>query len=130
MRDIRVLHVDDDRGFRELTADWLEREGEGFEVVTEASAGDALDRLAGDGEAIDCVVSDYEMPVMDGLELLAAVRDGDPTTPFILFTACDDEGVARTARECGGAYLPKEGRAGGFDRLAERVESALSGRAE
>ena len=121
---IHVLHVDDDPSITDLAATLLDE----FTVTTATDPREILDRF--DPEEFDCVVSDYEMPVMDGLELLAAVRDGDPTTPFILFTACDDEGVARTARECGGAYLPKEGRAGGFDRLAERVESALSGRAE
>ena len=123
-----VLVIDDEPRIASLAGTYLKRLETEMTVVVETDSQDALARF--EAADVDCVVSDYEMPVMDGLELLAAVRDGDPTTPFILFTACDDEGVARTARECGGAYLPKRGQAGGFDRLAERVESALSGRAE
>lgn len=81
---IRVLHVDDEPDLADLTATYLEREDERFTVETETRASRGLDRL--DNEDYDCVVSDYNMPGMDGIEFLETVREEYPNLPFILFT--------------------------------------------
>jgi len=118
-----VLVVDDDPQVGSLAGAYLKRLEYDVTVVVVRDPRDALARFeVGD---VDCVVSDYEMPAMDGLELLAAVREADAAVPFVLFTAADDESVARCARERDAAYLPKDGPAGGFDRLAGRVADAL-----
>ncbi|WP_459193525.1 response regulator [Halosimplex sp. J119] len=78
---IDVLCVDDDRDYLELIEAHLSGHEE-FTVHTEQSPSDALGAL----EQADCVVSDYEMPEMDGLDLLEAVRERSPTLPFVLFT--------------------------------------------
>ena len=79
---IRVLHVDDDGAFAELTAAFLQREDDRIEVVTATDTGEGLDRLA--ERDVDCVVSDYDMPGLDGLAFLEAVRATDPDLPFII----------------------------------------------
>ncbi|MFB6304126.1 MAG: DNA-binding response regulator, partial [Haloferacaceae archaeon] len=54
---IRVLHVDDEPGFADTTAAFLERESDRLAVETATSVEEALDHLAGDD--VDCIVSDY-----------------------------------------------------------------------
>jgi len=118
-----VLVVDDEPQIASLAGAYLKRIDADVAVVVETDPRDALARFeAGD---VDCVVSDYDMPVMDGLELLGAVRECDATTPFVLFTASDDPAVADRVRDRGAEYLRKEGDAGGFDHLTARVEATL-----
>jgi CheY-like chemotaxis protein len=57
---VRLLHVEDDPEFAELTAQLLQREDSRLSVETAASAEAGLDRPA--EESFDCIVSDYEMP--------------------------------------------------------------------
>src|SRR6056297_3239217 len=80
----RVLHVDDDQSLIDVTATFLTQEDDRFVVEGATSGVEGLDRLDDD---VDCVISDYEMPEMDGLEFLEAVREQWSTLPFILFTA-------------------------------------------
>jgi PAS domain S-box-containing protein len=124
---IHVLHVDDESGIRETTALWLERVNERFAVQTADGGEAALDRLA--SEPIDCVVSDYDMPGMNGLELLAAVREDHPDLPFILFTGKGSEEIASEAISAGVTdYLQKEVGNDQYTLLANRIERAVSER--
>jgi CheY-like chemotaxis protein len=70
---IRILHVDDDPAFVELTATFLERECDRFVVDSATDADAGLDRLA--GADIDCVVSD-SLARGRGRELLAHRGEG------------------------------------------------------
>ncbi|MEI2618715.1 MAG: response regulator [Thermomicrobiales bacterium] len=67
----RVLVVDDDDVIRDLLVSILEEET-GYEVIMAANGRDALDRLA--ESRVDAIVCDVNMPVMDGIELVRAVR--------------------------------------------------------
>jgi len=121
---IRVLHVDDEPSFAELTAEFLERVDDRFEVHTETRARDGLARVT--EEQIDCVVSDYEMPNMDGLEFLRAVREADEEVPFILFTGRGSEAVASDAIAAGVTdYLQKETGTDQYTVLANRIGNAV-----
>jgi len=126
MRGIRVLHVDDDQQFREVTAEWLARLDDDIDVVTEGSVADALDLLSRESEAIDCVVSDYDMPGTDGLDFLDAVREEHPQLPFLLFTGKGSEQVASDAmaRDATG-YLQKRGGREQYELLANRIRNAV-----
>jgi PAS domain S-box-containing protein len=119
----RVLHVDDDDEFAALTATYLERTSDHLVVETVTSASEALSRL--DDDTFDCVVSDHEMPEMDGLALLDAVRERHPDLPFILFTGKGSEAVASEAIARGVTdYLQKRPGTEGFELLANRIENA------
>lgn len=122
---ISVLCVDDDPDVRALTTTALERTGEEFTVVTAGCGRDALSRLT-ERDQIDCVVSDYDMPGMDGLELLDAVRDCDPDLPFILFTGKGSEEIASDAISAGVTdYLQKGSGMDQYTVLANRIENAV-----
>ncbi|MFD1587878.1 PAS domain S-box protein [Halorientalis brevis] len=123
-RQIRVLHVDDESTLVETSAVWLEKVGDRLSVVTETSAQDALDRLAEDD--VDCIVSDYDMPRMNGLEFLEAVRETHPDLPFILFTGKGSEEIASEAISAGVTdYLQKEVGTDQYTLLANRIERAV-----
>ncbi|PSQ59360.1 MAG: hypothetical protein BRD23_04610 [Halobacteriales archaeon SW_9_67_25] len=122
---IRVLHVDDDPAFADLTATALEREREGFAVETAASAADGLERLG--KEDYDCIVSDYDMPRTDGIDFLAAVREEYPDCPFILYTGKGSEEVASDAISAGVTdYLRKGSGTDQYELLANRITNAVS----
>jgi len=121
---IRVLHVDDERDVAELTAEFLERESERIEVVTETSPADGFDRLT--AERVDCVVSDYEMPRTDGLAFLESIRDEHGDLPFLLFTGKGSEEIASEAISAGVTdYLQKETGTDQYAVLANRIENAV-----
>jgi len=120
---IKILHVDDDVGIVELAATFLQRHDDRFSVETATSASEGLDAL---DDGIDCVVSDYDMPEMDGIELLEAVRETDPDLPFILFTGKGSEEVASEAISAGVTdYLQKETGTSQYTVLANRIANAV-----
>ncbi|WP_254838651.1 hybrid sensor histidine kinase/response regulator [Natronomonas marina] len=122
---IDVLHVDDDPGLTEVAARFLEREDSRLDVETTTGAREALDRLA--DREFDCVVSDYDMPRMDGLELFESVRETHPDLPFILFTGKGSEAVAGEAVSVGVTdYLQKGAGTEQYGLLANRITNAVS----
>jgi PAS domain S-box-containing protein len=125
MREIRVLHVDDDREFVDLAELFLERESEALSVTVETSAAAGLERI--ESSSIDCVVSDYDMPGTDGLEFLRAVREREPDLPFVLFTGKGSEEIASAAISAGVSdYLQKVTGTDQFAVLANRIENLVS----
>jgi len=100
----RILIADDDpstlTGLRGLLMAW------GYEVETAPDGRVALERIA----AVDpaAVITDVVMPVMNGLELLSAVRSTRPTMPVIVLTAHSslDALLIATAHRAF-AFLPK-----------------------
>ncbi|BBP60823.1 sigma-54-dependent response regulator transcription factor FleR [Pseudomonas sp. St316] len=80
---IKVLLVEDDRALREALADTLVLAGHDYAAV--GSAEEAL--LAVDREAFSLVVSDVNMPGMDGHQLLGLLRARQPQLPVLLMTA-------------------------------------------
>ncbi|WP_252698204.1 bacterio-opsin activator domain-containing protein [Natronosalvus vescus] len=122
---ITVLAVDNESGFADLTATMLEREQSRFEVTAVGGATEALETL--DAEPIDCIVSDYDMPGMNGLEFLEAVRERDPDLPFILFTGKGSEEIASEAIAAGVTqYLQKKPGSDRFTLLANQITNAVS----
>jgi len=121
---IRVLHVDDEPDFAELTATFLEREDDRFEIETAVRVDEAMDRLA--TLDVDCIVSDYDMPGRNGIEFLETVRGERPKLPFLLFTGRGSEEIASRAISVGVTeYLQKEGSTDQFTVLANRIENSV-----
>ncbi|NHX35054.1 MULTISPECIES: PAS domain S-box protein [Halolamina] len=108
-RRIDVLVVDDDEQFAAMTARFLDAELPDARTTTVTDPRTAVGTLR-DG-AFDCIVSDFEMPSLSGLELLERVRDAGMEIPFVLFTAAGSEEVASRAISRGvDEYVQKGGR--------------------
>lgn len=126
-RPIRVLHVEDNEFFGAVASDILQQEITDVTVHTETVPRDALVRL--EREQFDCIVSDYEMPGMTGLELLDAVRELAPELPYILMTGGGSEKTASEAISAGVTdYLKKGTGRRQFVALANRIENAVAHR--
>jgi len=121
---IHVLHVDDDPELVEMAAEMVEREREQFDVETAPSASEGVEQLA--ETSFDCIVSDFQMPGMDGIEFLEAVREDSPDLPFILYTGKGSEAVASDAIAAGVTdYLQKGTGTEQYELLANRIENAV-----
>jgi len=120
---VRVLHVDDDPDFAEMAATFLEREVERLQVETATEPQEGLELLG--EEEFDCVVSDYDMPRLDGLEFFDSLRADHPEIPFILFTGKGSEEVASEAISAGVTnYIQKEPGQDVYKLLANRILNA------
>jgi PAS domain S-box-containing protein len=122
-----VLLVDDEPEIVDLAATYVERASDTLTTTTATGPEAALDRFERDD--IGCVVSDYEMPKMDGLALFEAVSERNDETPFILFTGKGSEEVASEAISLGVTdYLQKETGTEQYEVLANRIENAVEAR--
>ena len=120
---IRVLHVDDDPAFVDLVETFLEREDDRIDVETATSAAAGLERLDDD---VDCIVSDYDMPGLTGVEFLERVRAADDERPFILFTGKGSEEVASEAISSGVTdYVQKGIGSEQYEILVNRIVNAV-----
>ena len=126
--NIRVLLVDDDDAFADLTADYLERENDDFRVTTRPKAAPALEYLASPDTRVDCVVSDHDMPETNGLEFLDAVRTEHPDRPFVLFTGKGSEEIASDAISAGVTDYLQKGGTDQYPVLANTVRNAVERR--
>ncbi|MFC4541112.1 bacterio-opsin activator domain-containing protein [Halosolutus amylolyticus] len=122
---ITVLVVDNEPGYADLAGSMLEREHDAIEAVAATSADDALAVL--DRRDVDCIVSDYEMPSLSGLELLERIREDDPDLPFILYTGRGSEELASEAIAAGVTqYFQKESGEEQYALLANQITNAVS----
>jgi PAS domain S-box-containing protein len=121
---ISVLCVDDEPAVADLVADHLEHADDRLTATAVTSAIDALAYL--DDHAVDCIVSDYDMPDVDGIEFLQTVRADDPDCPFILFTARGSESLAGDAIAAGVTdYVQKQTGTEQYRLLAQRISNAV-----
>jgi PAS domain S-box-containing protein len=123
---IPVLYVDDD-GCARTTAANLERAEERLSVRTVATGTDALDVL-GDDPPVDCVVTDYGVGELNGVELVERIRERHADLPVVLYTDEGCEAVASDAIAAGVSdYIPRTAEPSGYDATAERVRDAAEG---
>lgn len=121
----RILYVDDEPGLLEIGKIFLE-DGGRFSVDTLTSATDALAVLS--THAYDAIISDYQMPGMDGIGFLKNVRSQGNNIPFILFTGRGREEIVILAlNEGADFYLQKGGEPRSqFAELSHKVIQAIT----
>ncbi|GCF13985.1 hypothetical protein Harman_19200 [Haloarcula mannanilytica] len=121
---ISVLCVDDEPSFADLIATHLERNEEAIAATGVTSATEGLAYL--DDHDVDCVISDYHMPDIDGIAFLETVRARDPDLPFLLFTSQGSEEVASEAIAAGVTdYIQKTRGTQQYAVLARRARNAV-----
>ena len=121
---IDVLHVDDDPSVLDLAEAYFERELESVSVTGMTDPEAALERI--DGESFDCLVSDYDMPGMNGLSFFEALREDHPKVPFVLYTGKGSEEIASRALNAGVTGYFQKGGPEQLQRLANRVDQAAA----
>jgi CheY-like chemotaxis protein len=103
---VSILAVDDETDVADLFRQHFRREvRQGQYVLHFACSGEeALGQLAkGIEPQLIVILSDINMPGMDGLTLLREIKDRRPDLPVIMVTAYGDEERRRRASECGAA---------------------------
>ena len=127
----KVLIVDDSPVDRRLAAKLLEKRDDGgdptgFTIATAENGRQALEAIARDTP--DVVVTDLQMPEMNGLDLVLQIRARFPLVPVILMTAHGSEELAVRALKSGAAsYVPKRDMAQDLLETVEMVIEAAHG---
>jgi CheY-like chemotaxis protein/tetratricopeptide (TPR) repeat protein len=95
-RTVRILHVEDDKTVAGIVKEMLEEQG--WHVETCADGNAALKKITGEDE-YDLLVVDYDLPGVNGLELISSARELDHRcdTPMVVLTASPVEAAARDA---------------------------------
>jgi DNA-binding response OmpR family regulator len=118
---MKILVVDDDKTTRKLLGLYLKAKG--YEIVTAENGLDALEKLG--VENINLVVSDMNMPYMDGIELTKNIRADENLKglPVIMVTTEADEEEKKKAHEAGvDDYLVKPANA---EQISDSVKKIL-----
>ena len=101
---MRILVVDDSRAMRLIVMRQLRQAGFGDAEFIEAQDGvEALQRLS--ESVVDLVLSDWNMPEMNGLEFLRELRSQGEQVPFGFVTSEGTPDMVRLARESGASFL-------------------------
>jgi len=124
---IKILLVDDELQLLEITKAFLENLTE-MDAEIALTAKEAIQMMQ--TARYDAIVSDYQLPEMDGIEFLRWIRANDNPIPFILFTGKGREEVVIEALNAGADfYLQKGGDPRSqFAELSDMIEKAVQRR--
>lgn len=103
---ITVLFVDDEPALLDVSRRYLEKTGD-LKVDTCFSTEEAIEKLK--ERSYDVIVSDYEMPGIDGIDFLKILRNLGDWTPFIIFTGRGREHVVIEALNSGADFYLQKG---------------------
>jgi FixJ family two-component response regulator len=121
VREVRIAVVDDDNLVRNATMSLLRSMG-----YVARSYSSAVSFMKDDTTDIDFVLSDYQMPEMTGLELLASLHDRPKPIPVVIMTAYTGGGISEKATRLGAAgFIQKPIDE---DALVSAIETALASR--
>jgi PAS domain S-box-containing protein len=125
--DHRLMSVllvdDDDESLVDMSSVFLEREIDNIETTTLTDPEAVLDEV--DEGNYDCIVSDFDMPRLDGLALLNALREAGIDIPFVLFTGKGSEEIASQAITAGVDEYLQKGGPEEYPVLANKIENLV-----
>jgi two-component system chemotaxis response regulator CheY len=101
----KVLYIDDSVSMRQMTS--LILGGAGYEVVQASNGAEGLEKLAPD---IDLVITDFNMPGMNGIEVIRSIREGEVarSVPILMLTTESEAEKKQQGREAGAtAWMTK-----------------------
>ena len=121
---IRILHVDDDLDHLTITRRQLKELCAEIDIESTTNTAACLESIR--NRDFDCVICDYRMPGVDGLELLNILISAGKKTPFILYTGRGSPELKTRALEAGAAlYYTKETNHEHFERLLNGIKSVV-----
>jgi PAS domain S-box-containing protein len=128
LQSIRLLHVDDEEGFLELTKTYLEdhlKESFSFTVESVSNVKKAFEMSLLTN--YDAIVSDFQMPYMNGLEFYENLKKENNDIPFIIFTGKSREEIVIKALNLGITHYIKKGSdsESQFQELAHAINTAV-----
>jgi CheY-like chemotaxis protein len=124
---VSILVVDDEPDVANLFRQRFRREARQGTLVMHfaASGAEALNRLAEDIQPrLAAVLSDINMPGMDGLQLLGEIKQRRPDLPVMMVTAYGDDERRRRARELGAFEFIN--KSVDFDQLKEQLRQLVN----
>lgn len=122
---LQILHIDDDSNDLEIIRLNLQRLARDFNITGFESVAKALEYL--DNNEVDCIVSDFQMPGMDGLQFLQTLRDNNNKIPFVFLTGQGNESIAAEALRAGADdYFTKGEGLAHYERLALSIRKVIA----
>jgi len=112
-----ILCIDDEAFILRIYSTLLEHNGYKVLTALDGPTGIALTR----SHAIDAVVSDFNMPGMDGNQVAQVLKKEQPTLPVVLWSGCPEE-IPESRRPCGNLLLNK---GDGPETLLPTIEKIL-----
>lgn len=97
LKNLTVLYVEDDASVRESLLRFLKRRFK--DVFTAKDGKEGFDIFS--IETPDIVITDIQMPVMDGLEMAKLIKNDKPDTPILITTAFNESPFLQKAEELG-----------------------------
>lgn len=122
-----VLVVDDEPLISGFIKKRLSTEAPHLSITALESGRDCLEYVA--RNRVDCILSDYQMPGMNGIELLIRLKEQGGDIPFIFVTGQGSEEIAREAFKQGASdYFTKDIGFAHFPRIINSIEQAIAHR--
>ncbi len=120
---IRVLHVDDEQDQLDFVKVFLSKIDPSIGIDSATSTSEAIEKL--NGGQYDCIICDYQMPEMNGVDLAKLIRL-KRKTPIIIYTGRGSEEVAEAAFAAEvDDYIRKEANPGHFRVLANNIRQIV-----
>lgn len=123
-KDACILVVDDEKEMREMIVDYLDDEG--YKTLSAENGREALDKCL-PHHHIDLVLSDINMPVMKGFDLLKEVREKYPSVKRVLITAYNVEDYLELALKHDVGNIFVKSTPFNFRELSQMLENLLTG---
>ncbi|MDI6804537.1 MAG: PAS domain S-box protein [Bacteroidota bacterium] len=118
---LKILLVDDEAAIREISKDVLETYG--YVVTTAANGGEAIGIYSRKNTKFDLILTDLEMPVMNGIELVRELRKKDKKTKIIVSSGLFTEEKLKEISDCDvKLFLPKPYTA---EKLISTIQDVL-----
>ena len=122
--DLVLLYVEDEASIREEMVDILELDFEHIHVATNGQEGLEMFQKFHP----DLIISDIQMPLMDGITMSQEILSIDPEAKIILTTAFNEQGYLEKAKEAGiKGYVNKPLN---INELFEQIEAVLASKKE
>jgi CheY-like chemotaxis protein/anti-sigma regulatory factor (Ser/Thr protein kinase) len=123
-KDVCILVVDDEKEMREMIVDYLDDEG--YKTLSAENGREALDKCL-PYHHVDLVLSDINMPVMKGFDLLKEVREKYPSVKRVLITAYNVEDYFELALKHDVGNIFVKSTPFNFRELSQMLENLLTG---